>query len=101
MSDETMAEAGRASEPDDHSAAERAPRAEPEPATTNTTPAGPSGSATAAEPVAPDRRGEGDGSRPTDAAEDDANDEGGERAPALGPDGLPRKRRRRGSRGGR
>ncbi len=91
MSDETMAEAGRTPEPDDHTAAERAPRAEPEPLTTATTTT--PGSATAADAA------DGDATGATGATGEGG--EGGEGAPALGPDGLPRKRRRRGSRGGR
>jgi ribonuclease E len=77
MSDETMAQAVPASEPPERSTPEDAPRAESD------------------EPRTSDAPASGDGSTEV------SGESGTPRAPALGPDGLPRKRRKRGSRGGR
>ncbi|MGZ6964080.1 MAG: Rne/Rng family ribonuclease [Acidimicrobiia bacterium] len=90
MSDETMAEAVPAPETPDSSAHQDAPRTEaPNP---TSTPSSRPGKAPAGESAPVGGAGDDDGA---DATGDPT------RAPALGPDGLPRKRRRRGSRGGR
>src|SRR3954471_4525195 len=90
MSDETMAEAGAASESHESAPPEDAPRAH----TPNAAPA-PSLDVERSASDAPAAASD-DGDR--DREDSDGGPQG---PPALGPDGLPRKRRRRGSRGGR
>jgi ribonuclease E len=89
MSDETISQAVPASEPPERSAPEDAPRAESEQPTPSRPPAA------SAAPAGSSESGGGDG------PDESSSESGTPRAPALGPDGLPRKRRKRGSRGGR
>jgi ribonuclease E len=85
MSDETMAEAGAASESHESAPLEDAPRAQPK--------------ATPSSNEAPEA---GESADDGDRDDRENGDDSGPQGPsALGPDGLPRKRRRRGSRGGR
>ena len=82
---------------DDLSTSEDAPRAESEQPTRNRPTEVPEASAGASD--APESGG-GDGGSDEGSGEG-SSESGPPRVPALGPDGLPRKRRKRGSRGGR
>ena len=84
MSDETMSEAQAASDPNDTPTPAREPRAE-----------GPSSN----EPKPTDRTESAGNPESTESTERSGSGDGS--GPGLGADGQPRKRRRRGSRGGR